>query len=258
MVGLNACHVVRSSYGCLRIALDNWCDTAAEELIARLQAARGVTSAAATSITQNLLVLHDPRQIDSASLLAEIDDAWRRIRERSALDVQPLTLFPPRPATRPDDFDLLVAEQDGSDLEATSGHPTYVTGWRRTLYHIFGWASVGMAVVGAIMPGIPTAPFVILAGYFFIRSSPAAHQWLRQSRWFGPMLRDWEEHHGIRRSVRNLAVGLIVFSMVFVALLGLSWPLTLVIWATQIIGLAFVLHLRVVDQPSASPVLIAP
>src|SRR5262249_29954184 len=110
-----------------------------------------------------------------------------------------------------------------------------------------GWTSVGMAVVGAITPGIPTAPFVILAGYFFTRSSPAAHQWLRQSRWFGPLLRDWEEHRGIRPWVRNATLALIGGSMVVTAFLGLSALVTGAIMTMQAIGIVIVLNLHVIE-----------
>jgi uncharacterized membrane protein YbaN (DUF454 family) len=39
-----------------------------------------------------------------------------------------------------------------------------------------------MAIVGVITPAIPTAPFVIPGGVFFVRSSPQAHEWLRHAR----------------------------------------------------------------------------
>ncbi len=128
----------------------------------------------------------------------------------------------------------------------------YMTGTGRVVYQVLGWSSVGLAVVGAVTPGIPTAPFVVLAGYFFIRSSPEAHQWLRQSRWFGPILRDWEEHRGIRRSIRNAAVGLILFSMAFTVLLGLPTALTATILTLQLVGLVIVLSLRVVEPAAYS------
>jgi uncharacterized protein len=122
-----------------------------------------------------------------------------------------------------------------------------MTGTGRVVYQALGWASVGMAVVGAITPGIPTAPFVLLAGYFFIRSSREAHEWLRQSRWFGPMLRDWEEHRGVRRSIRNAAVGLIVLGMAVTLMLGLPTAVLATILTLQLVGLAIVLSLRVVE-----------
>jgi uncharacterized membrane protein YbaN (DUF454 family) len=102
-------------------------------------------------------------------------------------------------------------------------------------------------VVGAIVPGIPTAPFVILAGYFFIRSSRQAHEWLRNARWFGPILRDWEDYRAVRRSIRNFAVALIGASMVLVVLLGLPFSYLGLILAMQLLGLGIVLHLPVVD-----------
>ena len=89
-----------------------------------------------------------------------------------------------------------------SALAMNSTEPAgYVTGLRRKVYQVLGWASVGMAVVGFALPGIPGAPFVVLAGYFFIRSSPRSHAWLLQSRWFGPILRDWEQHRAVRPTI---------------------------------------------------------
>jgi uncharacterized membrane protein YbaN (DUF454 family) len=253
----NAYRVVHSSHGRLRIHLDNWSASAAEQFVARLQAVPGVSSAAASAITENVLVQYDPRQCSLDGLLSRVSSTWQQARQDSPHQTPPLTLFPPEASASQLPVNggahELVAEASGSPVEYQ-----YVTGLRRTLYLILGWASVGMAIIGAILPGIPTAPFVILAGYFFIRSSRTAHEWLRRSRWFGPILRDWEEHHGIRRSIRNFAVGLICFSMVLITLFGLPLPLLLTIWVTQIIGLIIVLCLRVVEQPSPAPVLAAP
>jgi uncharacterized membrane protein YbaN (DUF454 family) len=240
--------VLHSSYGRLRLRPERWTRRAAEQFVGRVQDIHGVSSATASNITENVLLLYDPQQIDRAALLAEATDAWGQARQH-ALDAAPVVVRPTPPVAN----GSLRAPPVPSRIQTV-----YVTGIRRTLYKIFGWTSVGLAVVGAILPGIPTAPFVILAGYFFIRSSPTAHEWLRQSHWFGPMLRDWEEHHGVRRSVRNVALLLIGFSMIFVVLMGLPLTLTSIILVSQLIGLAIVLRLRVVDQPPSDVALIAP
>jgi uncharacterized membrane protein YbaN (DUF454 family) len=240
--------VVHSSYGRARVHFANWSSSAADGLVARLQAVPGVTRATANAITQNVLILYDPRQTSLDGVLAETESVWQP--ERPSMQQVPprLTLFAPKSPVSPPAVGSPAPE---IELEPVPFRPAYVTGIRRTVYKILGWASVGMAVVG-ILPGIPTAPFVILAGYFFIRSSPTAHQWLLRSRWFGPLLRDWEQHRGVRRSVRNLAVAVLGFSMVLITLLGLPLPLVLAILAMQFLGLIVVLRLRVVEaQPLA-------
>ncbi len=84
------------------------------------------------------------------------------------------------------------------------------TGLRRWLFLALGLLFVGIAVLGAILPVLPTTPWVLLAGYCFDRSSPRLHRWLRRSPYFGHMLRDWEEHRGIRWRVKLFALCLVV------------------------------------------------
>jgi uncharacterized membrane protein YbaN (DUF454 family) len=93
---------------------------------------------------------------------------------------------------------------------------------------------------------------VVLAGYFFVRSSPEAHEWLRQARYFGPVLRDWEEHRAVRRSLRNAALGLIGASMVVTPLIGLPVGLVATILPFQLLGLVIVSRLPVVEAGPAA------
>lgn len=85
-----------------------------------------------------------------------------------------------------------------------------LTGVWRLLYVAAGFLCLGLAYVGCVAPGIPVTPWVLLASYFFGRSSPRLHRWLLRSPIFGKLLRDWHEHRGIRRPVKVLAVCLVV------------------------------------------------
>lgn len=86
-----------------------------------------------------------------------------------------------------------------------------VSGLRRTLLVLAGLLCVGLAWLGAALPGLPTTPWVLLASYCFGRSSPRLQRWLHRSPVFGRIIRDWEQHRGIRRPVKLFAVCLIFF-----------------------------------------------
>jgi uncharacterized membrane protein YbaN (DUF454 family) len=243
--------VVHSSYGRLRVHLPHWSGTQGEEIGAALRRLPGVTHAEANPLTGNVLLLFEPRQTSAQALL----EALPALRLDLPIRLLVLQDEPENPALAeevcgPVSVPGLVLEPD------PGGSAVYVTGTRRLIYKALGWASVGMAVVGAILPGIPTAPFVVLAGYFFVRSSPEAHQWLRRSRWFGTLLRDWEEHRAVRRPVRNTAVGLIGGGMAVTPLMGFSTPLLATILTLQTAGLAIVLSLRVVEPPTPAAAVV--
>ncbi|MDX1966979.1 MAG: YbaN family protein [Planctomycetaceae bacterium] len=106
----------------------------------------------------------------------------------------------------------------------------------RGLYFLGGAVALGLGLAGIVLPLLPTTPFLLLSSYCFVRSSPAAHRWLLSHRWFGPYLRDWELHRGVRRSVKLVAVS-------SVALVVLStWVLSdsSVVLRTAVTGLAAV------------------
>ena len=58
----------------------------------------------------------------------------------------------------------------------------------RALFVGLGSASVVMGAIGIVVPGLPTTVFLLMASYFFTRSSPRMSQWLHNHRVFGPYL----------------------------------------------------------------------
>lgn len=89
-----------------------------------------------------------------------------------------------------------------------------------------GCTALALAVLGVVLPGLPTTPFVLLAAACFAKASPQLHSWLLEHRLLGPMVRDWEMHHSLSLKVKCLSTSLML-AMVFLAV----WQLRQSLWA---------------------------
>jgi uncharacterized protein len=93
----------------------------------------------------------------------------------------------------------------------------------------FGWANVGVGIIGIFIPGLPTTVFLLLALWAFSRSSARFNNWLYNHPRLGPLLRDWHAERVIPVRAKCLALGLMAISLgtAFVVLDG--WVLPVVI-----------------------------
>lgn len=77
--------------------------------------------------------------------------------------------------------------------------------WLRPVLWVAGTLALLLGIVGIVVPGLPTTPFVLLAGACYVRASPRAHAWLLKNPTFGPILREWERHHSVAPRVKRIA-----------------------------------------------------
>ena len=75
---------------------------------------------------------------------------------------------------------------------------------------ILGWFFLALGAVGAVLPILPTTPFLTVALALFSKSSPRFHQMLLDNRWFGPTLRQWEETRTVSRRIKYRVYAIIV------------------------------------------------
>ena len=85
----------------------------------------------------------------------------------------------------------------------------------RVLWVGLGCLFVGLGAIGAVVPGMPTTVFLVLAAACFIRSSQRLYDWLISNKTFGPYLKDYREGKGIPRRAKVLALSMIVIFVSF-------------------------------------------
>lgn len=78
---------------------------------------------------------------------------------------------------------------------------------------VCGILSLILAFIGIFLPLLPTVPLVLLASFFFARSSTRYHSWLLNNRSFGPIVKDWEETKSISRKAKIISISLLTLSI---------------------------------------------
>ncbi|MBA4761980.1 YbaN family protein [Sphingomonas sp.] len=116
---------------------------------------------------------------------------------------------------------------------------------RRHLYLIAGFLCLGLAVLGAVLPVMPTTVFVIMAAYCFARSSPALERRLLEHPRFGPHIVRWRDNGAVSRS------GKIAASIAFTISIALTLALTAMPWPLVPIGAAVVIGGWLWTRPEA-------
>lgn len=75
----------------------------------------------------------------------------------------------------------------------------------RLLYVLLAYVSLGVGMVGLVVPGLPTTEFILLAAWAAAHGSPRLSAWLENHRVFGPMLANWRNGKAISRSAKIAA-----------------------------------------------------
>lgn len=112
--------------------------------------------------------------------------------------------------TEPSDSNQNV--QLAEDLQSADLLCLHESPFIRLLYLGAGFLALFLAVLGAILPVLPTTPFVLLAAACFARGSERFHRKLLENRIAGPIIREWQLYHSIPPRVKRWAYLLMAIS----------------------------------------------
>ena len=89
---------------------------------------------------------------------------------------------------------------------------------RLLLWRTLAAVSLLLGIVGVVIPGLPTVPFLLLAAWAAGRGWPELEAWLLEHPTHGPTIRRWREQGAVPRRAKWLAT-----AMMCVSALALAW-----------------------------------
>jgi uncharacterized membrane protein YbaN (DUF454 family) len=90
---------------------------------------------------------------------------------------------------------------------------------------------VGLAILGIVLPILPTTPFLLVAAACFTKSSPAMQRRLLANNTFGPLIHDWQKDRSIPRKAKRIALLTMILSVCWSAYMLQSTMLTVLVIA---------------------------
>lgn len=104
----------------------------------------------------------------------------------------------------------------------------------RLFWLLAGLVFVAIAMIGIVLPLLPTTPFLLVATYCFARSSERLNRWLLTHPTFGPLIDNWNRYGSIDQKSKRISIVVIALTPVITVLIGVPlWAL-----AAQVVVLA--------------------
>lgn len=116
------------------------------------------------------------------------------------------------------------------------------------LWTLFAWFCVALALLGVVIPGLPTTPFVLLAAWAASRGNRRLHAWLLEHPRLGPPLRDWEQQRAVTTRAKVIALAFLAGSWAIMHVRGVR-----VMWLVAVGVLFVTVGSYVATRPAPAP-----
>jgi hypothetical protein len=92
----------------------------------------------------------------------------------------------------------------------------------RAVLIAFGFFFLGLGILGAFLPLLPTTPFLLISAACFARSSKKFYNWLLNNKIFGGYIRNYREQRAITLRAKVMSLVVMWLVMGYTVLFALS------------------------------------
>ena len=95
---------------------------------------------------------------------------------------------------------------------------------KQLLWRLLAVVGLILAIVGAVLPVMPTVPFLLLSAWAAGRGWPALETYMLNHAKWGPPIRQWREHGAVSRKAKWLACSMMLGSGIMI------WFMPVPVW----------------------------
>ena len=145
-------------------------------------------------------------------------------------------------------YDPARRKRKSNTRGASRLYPIRSTGLARLVKIAAAGGCLSVAVVGLVVPSVPTLSFCLATGYFLVRSSPELNERLRNSQTFGSVVREFQDYGGLCASVKSEAIALALATCGAAIIMSGYSPAAIATIAVTMIDLWLVLRLPTIAK----------
>lgn len=123
---------------------------------------------------------------------------------------------------------------------------------KKYLLLFIGTLSLGLGIIGILLPVLPTTPFLLLSSFCYLRSSKRLYNWLIYHRIFGAYLYNYLTYKAVTKRTKVVALIFLWWGLtVSMLLINLLYVRLLLVF----IGIAVSIHLLLLKTIKASDMI---
>lgn len=124
---------------------------------------------------------------------------------------------------------------------------------KKAIYITLGCIGVGLGAVGAVVPLLPTFPFLMLAAFCFAKSSQRLHNWFTATKLYKNNLESFVKGRGMTVKAKLRVIAAVTVTIGFGFLMMSRVPvgriILLVVWVCHLLYFLFGVRTIPVRQP---------
>ena len=114
---------------------------------------------------------------------------------------------------------------------------------KKIIYIVLGFISLALGAIGAVLPILPTTPFLLVAGFFFARSSEKLNNWFKQTKLYKNNLEHFVKGEGmdVKTKVRIMTMVTIIMVISIIAMyrVPIGQICVATVWVIHLIAFTF-------------------